>query len=110
MTTGFGAHIYIEPGVIHWFLDWDQIISHSRSHPEICPNCNDTAIGIELQQRKGEDINPDVLETLAAAMDLLSEEFPEAKRELHRDIDPKRRTDPVGFDWGDLDDIELPPT
>jgi AmpD protein len=99
------AHILIRrDGKVVQFVPFNKRAWHAgKSEYKGCENCNDFAIGIELE---GTDEVPyeDVQYTaLAALVNALMAAYPSLSREAivgHSDIAPNRKTDPgLAFNW-----------
>ena len=99
------AHCFIErDGKATQFVSFLKRAWHAgRSTFQGRENCNDFAIGIELEGTDDEPYTESQYECLVALTILLMSEYPEIKLEHivgHNDIAPDRKTDPgPAFDW-----------
>ncbi|WP_409450577.1 1,6-anhydro-N-acetylmuramyl-L-alanine amidase AmpD [Aquabacterium sp. J223] len=66
-------------------------------------NCNDYAVGVELEGLEGERFEPAQYDALAALARALCEAYPIAAVAGHEHVAPGRKADPgPGFDWARL--------
>jgi AmpD protein len=88
-------------GALIQFVGCDQRAWHAgRSHYRGRDNCNDDAIGIELEGLEGDTFEPLQYETLASLCAALLERYPIAHIAGHEHIAPERKKDPgAGFEW-----------
>jgi len=67
------------------------------------PNCNDYAVGIELEGLEGDTFEAAQYDTLAALLDALKARYPIDAVAGHEHVAPGRKHDPgPGFDWARL--------
>jgi AmpD protein len=99
------AHFYVRrTGELWQFVScedraWHAGASTWRGHA----NCNDYAIGIELEGLEGETFESAQYDTLARLCDALARRYPIAGLAGHEHVAPGRKLDPgAGFDWADL--------
>jgi AmpD protein len=91
-------------GALIQFVGCDQRAWHAgRSHYRGRDNCNDDAIGIELEGLEGDIFEPLQYETLTSLCAALLERYPIAHIAGHEHIAPERKQDPgKGFEWNKL--------
>jgi AmpD protein len=74
-------------------------------------NCNDYAIGIELEGLEGEIFEPAQYRALAAGLDAIARRYPVREIVGHEHVAPGRKRDPgPGFDWLALGNVPGFPT
>lgn len=99
------AHLLIErDGAVTQFVDFDKRAWHAgASRFDGRDNCNDFAIGIELEGTDSEPYTDAQYQALQAATRALQAAYPAITRDRitgHSDIAPGRKTDPgPAFDW-----------
>ena len=96
------AHFFIgRSGELWQFVSCDQRAWHAgASHYRGRDNCNDDAIGIELEGLEGERFETAQYETLASVCAALLAQYPIAHLAGHEHVAPGRKADPgPGFDW-----------
>lgn len=112
------AHFYVRRNGELWqFVSCDKRAWHAGvSSWRGRANCNDNAVGIELEGLEGEAFEAAQYETLASLCPALAERYPVRGVAGHEHIAPGRKFDPgAGFDWRELQkslgwpDAMLPP-
>jgi len=112
------SHFFIRrDGQLWQFVDCDERAWHAGvSHYRGRDNCNDDAIGVELEGLEGDVFEPRQYETLGSLAAALLQRYPIAHIAGHEDVAPGRKSDPgSGFDWSKLqkrlgcDKQSLPP-
>lgn len=96
------AHFFISrTGALWQFVSCDERAWHAgQSHYRGRGNCNDDAIGIELEGLEGGLFEAPQYEALAALCAALLAAYPIAHIAGHEHIAPGRKRDPgAGFDW-----------
>lgn len=99
------AHFLIRrDGACLQFVAADRRAWHAgRSCWEGRDNCNDYAIGIELEGLEGETFEGAQYEALARLLEGLAQRYPLRAVVGHEHVAPGRKADPgPGFDWGRL--------
>lgn len=99
------AHFFIRRnGEIGQFVSCDKRAWHAGvSSYRGRDNCNDDAVGIELEGLEGDDFDPPQYDSLARLCKALAESYPVAHVAGHEHIAPGRKGDPGrGFDWDRL--------
>ena len=102
------AHLFIDrAGALTQFVSLADRAWHAgRSRHAGRPNCNDFAVGIELEGTDTSGYEPCQMAVLAAVCRSLLDHYPAltAQRIVgHSDVAPGRKTDPgQGFDWAQL--------
>jgi AmpD protein len=99
------SHFFIRrDGELWQFVDCDQRAWHAGvSHYRGRDNCNDDAIGVELEGLEGGTFEPMQYETLASLAAALLQRYPITHIAGHEDVAPGRKFDPgPGFDWSEL--------
>jgi len=102
------AHFFIRrTGEVVQFVDCNQRAWHAgASSWQGRPNCNDYAIGIELEGLEGDLFEPAQYQALASLCLNLASHYPIAHVVGHEHIAPGRKQDPgPGFDWGQLQQL-----
>ena len=96
------SHFYIRrDGALWQFVSCNDRAWHAgKSEYRGRPNCNDDAIGIELEGLEGETFEPAQYESLARLCKAIASAYPIAHVAGHEHIAPGRKQDPgPGFDW-----------
>jgi AmpD protein len=118
-TLDWNAHPYFEQirglqvsshfvvrrdGEVLQFVSCDQRAWHAgRSSWRGRDDCNDYAVGVELEGLEGERFEPAQYDALATLTHALCEAYPIAAVAGHEHVAPGRKADPgPGFDWGRL--------
>jgi AmpD protein len=99
------SHFFIRrDGELWQFVDCDERAWHAGvSHYRGRDNCNDDAIGVELEGLEGGTFEPMQYETLASLAAALMQRYPITQIAGHEDVAPGRKFDPgPGFDWSEL--------
>jgi len=99
------AHFVVRrEGTLMQFVSCDDRAWHAgRSRFRGRDECNDYAIGIELEGLDGDVFEPAQYETLAALMAALPARYPIAYVAGHEHVAPARKRDPgPGFSWAEL--------
>jgi AmpD protein len=99
------AHFVIRrDGELLQFVSCEQRAWHAgRSSWQGRENCNDYAIGIELEGLEGEPFEAQQYDVLAALLQALVQRYPLQAVVGHEHVAPGRKFDPgPGFDWGRL--------
>jgi AmpD protein len=99
------AHFYVRRGGELWqFVSCDHRAWHAgASSHQGRDNCNDYAIGIELEGLEGESFEPSQYETLAGLSAAIAQAYPIRHLVGHEHIAPGRKGDPgAAFDWPTL--------
>jgi N-acetyl-anhydromuramoyl-L-alanine amidase len=99
------SHFFIRrDGELWQFVDCDERAWHAGvSHYRGRDNCNDDAIGVELEGLEGGAFEVTQYETLASLAAALMQRYPIAHIAGHEDVAPGRKSDPgSGFDWSEL--------
>lgn len=102
------AHFFIRrTGALLQFVDCDQRAWHAGSSSwQGRPNCNDYAIGIELEGLEGDFFEPAQYQALAKLCVNLASRYPITHVVGHEHIAPGRKQDPgPGFDWRKLQQL-----
>jgi AmpD protein len=99
------AHFYVRrTGELWQFVSCDDRAWHAGASVwQGRENCNDYAVGIELEGLEGETFETAQYETLARLCDDLAQRYPIAGVAGHEHVAPGRKLDPgPGFDWAAL--------
>lgn len=100
--TQVSAHFVIRrDGELIQFVSCDARAWHAgRSHYRGRDNCNDDAIGIELEGLEGDTFTPAQYAQLQTLCQAIASHYPIAHIAGHEHIAPGRKQDPgPGFDW-----------
>ena len=99
------AHFLIRrDGEVVQFVSCDERAWHAgRSTWRGRPECNDYAVGIELEGLEGTTFDAPQYETLAGLIEALARHYPIDAVAGHEHVAPGRKNDPgAGFDWSGL--------
>lgn len=102
------AHFFIERTAALWqFVSCNQRAWHAgASSYRGRANCNDYAIGIELEGLEGESFEPQQYSALAQLCQTLAQHYPIDAIAGHEHIAPERKHDPgPGFSWSTLQEL-----
>ena len=104
------AHFFIRrDGVLWQFVSCDDKAWHAgTSFYRERHNCNDFAIGVELEGLECQTFEPAQYASLRTLLMALAEQYPIGHLAGHSDVAPGRKIDPgPGFEWHRLSDLAL---
>ena len=104
------AHFFIRrDGALWQFVSCDDKAWHAgTSFYRERHNCNDFAIGVELEGLEGQTFEPAQYAALRVLLTALMENYPVRFLAGHSDVAPGRKIDPgSGFEWRQLSDFAL---
>jgi AmpD protein len=96
------AHFFIRrDGALIQFVSCDDRAWHAGKSQYLGrDNCNDHAIGIELEGLEGQTFEPEQYDTLSSLCAAIAQHYPARHIAGHEHIAPGRKQDPgSGFDW-----------
>lgn len=110
-TMEVSAHVLIRrDGELVQYVAFDQRAWHAgKSSYAGRDNCNDYAIGIELEGSDDQPFSDSQYDVLNALLAVLAQRYPATKNALvgHSDIAPGRKTDPgPSFHWSRIHDAQ----